>query len=198
MLCLGVHRLWPVQYGQLSWTQLATLNGSQSVLDVCEKSRPPPVFDPRTVQAVASRYTDWGIPASRELHKSKLQYTSVQLYSAPRYLSGGLTAQRPPINTESAQVHKHTKRNKAQKIKEQKTPHIQDEVTEELTSRATPHSIHSGFARANSSTVDRFLKKNSTSTLIHETQQQYRQCTYNVTLWRVRATIVAVEKTIVQ
>jgi hypothetical protein len=27
-------------------------------LDRCGKSRPPPGFDPRTVQSVASRYTD--------------------------------------------------------------------------------------------------------------------------------------------
>ena len=30
-------------------------------LDGCGKSRPPPGFDSRTVQAVASRYTDWAI-----------------------------------------------------------------------------------------------------------------------------------------
>ena len=28
-------------------------------MDRCGKSRPPPGFDPRTVQPVASRYTDW-------------------------------------------------------------------------------------------------------------------------------------------
>jgi hypothetical protein len=32
-------------------------------LDVCEKFGPPPGFDPRTVQLVAIRYTDWAIPA---------------------------------------------------------------------------------------------------------------------------------------
>ena len=32
-------------------------------LDGCKKSRPPPGFDPRTVQPVASRYTDYAIPA---------------------------------------------------------------------------------------------------------------------------------------
>ena len=32
-------------------------------LDGCEKSRPPRGFDPRTVQPVASRYTDCAIPA---------------------------------------------------------------------------------------------------------------------------------------
>ena len=32
--------------------------GPRAGLDVCRKSRPPPGFDPRTVQPVASRYTD--------------------------------------------------------------------------------------------------------------------------------------------
>jgi len=32
-------------------------------LDGCGKSRPPPGFDPRTVQPVASRYTDYIITA---------------------------------------------------------------------------------------------------------------------------------------
>jgi hypothetical protein len=32
--------------------------GPRAGLDSCEKSRPPPGFDPRTVQPVASRYTD--------------------------------------------------------------------------------------------------------------------------------------------
>jgi hypothetical protein len=34
------------------------LMGPRAGLDVREKSRPPPGFDPRTVQPVASRYTD--------------------------------------------------------------------------------------------------------------------------------------------
>ena len=33
--------------------------GPRAVLDGWGKSRPPPGFDPRTVQPVASRYTDW-------------------------------------------------------------------------------------------------------------------------------------------
>jgi hypothetical protein len=37
--------------------------GPRAGLDGCGKSRPPPGFDPRTVQPVASRYTDWAIPA---------------------------------------------------------------------------------------------------------------------------------------
>jgi hypothetical protein len=37
--------------------------GPRAGLDGCWKSRPPQGFDPRTVQLVASRYTDWAIPA---------------------------------------------------------------------------------------------------------------------------------------
>ena len=37
--------------------------GPRAGLDGCEKSRPPPGFDPRTVQHVASLYTDSAIPA---------------------------------------------------------------------------------------------------------------------------------------
>jgi hypothetical protein len=40
--------------------------GPRAGLDGCEKSRPPPGFDPRTVQSVVSRYTDCAIPAHRE------------------------------------------------------------------------------------------------------------------------------------
>jgi hypothetical protein len=32
--------------------------GPRAGLDGCEKSRPKPGFDPRTIQLVASRYTD--------------------------------------------------------------------------------------------------------------------------------------------
>ena len=38
------------------------LGGSHGDLEGCGKSRPPPGFDPMTVQPVASRYTDYGIP----------------------------------------------------------------------------------------------------------------------------------------
>ena len=37
--------------------------GPRAGLDGCGKSRPPPGFDPRTVQPVGSRYTDWAIAA---------------------------------------------------------------------------------------------------------------------------------------
>jgi hypothetical protein len=37
--------------------------GLRAVLDRCRKSRPTPGFDPRLVQPVAIRYTDYAIPA---------------------------------------------------------------------------------------------------------------------------------------
>jgi len=36
--------------------------GLRADMDRCEKSRLPPGFDPRTVQPVASRYTNYSIP----------------------------------------------------------------------------------------------------------------------------------------
>ena len=39
------------------------LGGPRAGLDGCGKSRPPPGFDPLTVQPVASSYMDWAIPA---------------------------------------------------------------------------------------------------------------------------------------
>ena len=39
--------------------------GPRAILDWCGKSCFPPGFDPRTVQPVASRYTDRAIPAHR-------------------------------------------------------------------------------------------------------------------------------------
>jgi hypothetical protein len=41
--------------------------GPKAGLDGCGKSRRPLGSDPRTVQAVASRYTDYAIPAHNEL-----------------------------------------------------------------------------------------------------------------------------------
>jgi hypothetical protein len=45
--------------------------GPRAGLDGCEKSRPPPGFDPRTVQPVASRYTDYAIPLEPVLSEYK-------------------------------------------------------------------------------------------------------------------------------
>jgi hypothetical protein len=45
--------------------------GSRAGLDEYGKSRPPPGFDPRAVQPVASRCTDWAIPAHYVLSITK-------------------------------------------------------------------------------------------------------------------------------
>jgi hypothetical protein len=49
----------PSTHGIRGWV------GSRAGLDGCGKYRPPPVFDPWTVQPVVSRYTDFGIRYSK-------------------------------------------------------------------------------------------------------------------------------------
>jgi len=41
--------------------------GPRGGLDWCGKSRPPPGLDPWTVQLIASRYTDYAIPAPKSI-----------------------------------------------------------------------------------------------------------------------------------
>ena len=45
--------------------------GPRMSLDGCGKSRPPPGFDPWTVQPIPSRYTDWAIPAHIFIQQAK-------------------------------------------------------------------------------------------------------------------------------
>ena len=45
--------------------------GPRAGLDKCGKSRPPPAFDGRTVQPVASRYTDCAIPVRNFVNAPK-------------------------------------------------------------------------------------------------------------------------------
>jgi hypothetical protein len=54
--------------------------GPRTCLDWWGKSRPPPGFDPQTVQPVVSRYTDYAIPAhklfgGKYMLKYKIQIT---------------------------------------------------------------------------------------------------------------------------
>ena len=44
------------------------LGGPQGQSGRVQKISPPPGFDPRTVQPIASRYTDWAIPAHLFVH----------------------------------------------------------------------------------------------------------------------------------
>ena len=49
--------------------------GPRADLDGCGKSRPHLVFDPRTVQPVASRYTDWSV----EKYKSATEVLNLMI-----------------------------------------------------------------------------------------------------------------------
>jgi hypothetical protein len=54
--------------------------GPRVTLDGCEKSRPPSELDSRAVQPVASRYTDWAIPArSQYTVEHKTQSNSINI-----------------------------------------------------------------------------------------------------------------------
>ena len=46
--------------------------GLRAGLDGCGKSRLPPEFDPRTVQLVASRYSDWAIVAHTPVYNDTI------------------------------------------------------------------------------------------------------------------------------
>jgi len=50
--------------GKTRYPLYRRLGGPRAGLDRCGKSRPPPGFDPRTVQPIASRYTDYATRAT--------------------------------------------------------------------------------------------------------------------------------------
>ena len=50
--------------GKTRYPLYRRLGGLQGRSGRVQKMSPPPGFDPRTVQPVASRYTDWAIPAA--------------------------------------------------------------------------------------------------------------------------------------
>ena len=49
--------------GSTAYSLYRRLGGDQGRSGRVRKISPPPGFDPQTVQPVASRHTDWGIPA---------------------------------------------------------------------------------------------------------------------------------------
>ena len=49
--------------GKTKYPQYRRLGGPRGRSGRVRKISPPPEFDPQTVQPVASRYTDWAIPA---------------------------------------------------------------------------------------------------------------------------------------
>ena len=64
--------------------------GPRAGVDRCGKSRPPPGFDPRTVQPVASRYTDYVTrPAEIDESSYKKQWVSNPLPAMLYYAARG-------------------------------------------------------------------------------------------------------------
>jgi hypothetical protein len=51
--------------------------GLRAGLDRGGKSRPPPGFDPRIVQPVRSRYTDWATPAHEDSEEASLRWCEI-------------------------------------------------------------------------------------------------------------------------
>jgi hypothetical protein len=51
----------------------------------CGKSRRPPGFDPRTVKPVASRYTDWAVPAHTVWLLRRRDWTHQNSWNYPRF-----------------------------------------------------------------------------------------------------------------
>jgi len=58
--------------------------GPRADLDRCGKSRPPPGFDPRTVQAVASSYTDYDTRPTKPKINGKI--VDMHLIQAQRFM----------------------------------------------------------------------------------------------------------------
>jgi hypothetical protein len=61
--------------------------GLRASLDRCRKSRPAPGFDPRTVQSVASLYTDYATRLTQVRYNDTENKTGM-----PAYSSGILTS----------------------------------------------------------------------------------------------------------
>jgi hypothetical protein len=80
------------------------LGGLQSLSGRVRKiSSLPPEFDPRIVQPVASRYTDWAIPARTvfivyQYYRRYLWYVSVQAYHLRGEQNGGFKTKYQPYD----------------------------------------------------------------------------------------------------
>jgi len=62
------HALAALRSGKTRYPLYRRLGGHQGRSGRVWKISPPPGFDPRTVPTLASRYTDWAIPARLKLY----------------------------------------------------------------------------------------------------------------------------------
>jgi hypothetical protein len=69
---VGGHRHAPdaLPPGKTQFTLYRRLGVYHGQSELVRKISPPPGFDPRTIQPVASRYTDWAIPAQNLYHST--------------------------------------------------------------------------------------------------------------------------------
>ena len=67
--------------GKTRYPLYRRLGGPQGRSGRVWKILPPPGFDPRTVQPVASRYTDWAIPAHHRVKYSKILHGALFAFS---------------------------------------------------------------------------------------------------------------------
>ena len=63
--------------GKTRYPLYRRLGGPQGRTGQVGKISPPPGFDPRTVQPVASRYTHWATPAQSRFHNTEPEYCLV-------------------------------------------------------------------------------------------------------------------------
>ena len=76
--------------GEIRYPLCRRLGGPQGRFGRVWKISPTPGFDPRTVQPVASRYTDWAIPAYEILLKKSEQINKGEVEEDGRTLTSSL------------------------------------------------------------------------------------------------------------
>jgi hypothetical protein len=97
------HALAAIPWGKTRYPLYRRLGGTQGRSERVRKISPSPGFDPRTVQPVASHYTDWAIPAPRTIN------TDVKLFVAKsRCGEGNLSCYAPTIMSIKEEQDKRT------------------------------------------------------------------------------------------
>ena len=84
------HALAALTPGMTRYPLYRRLGGPQGRSGRVRKISPPLGFDPRTVQLVASRYTNYAIPAHKNLHTKYILTRNVK-YNQPFYGSHAAT-----------------------------------------------------------------------------------------------------------
>jgi hypothetical protein len=81
---------WPLYLGKTPYPLYRRLGGPQGWSGCVWKILSPPGFDPRTVQPVARRYTDWAILALKDLWCQMIFFLLLQRQKDPSMPKTGL------------------------------------------------------------------------------------------------------------